>query len=115
MILKSHILCVHGNFYVHAGGNAPGRDSLEPDARANRDTRDAVQRGDENSQRAADRADHGAAQQVREDRRQERVLLVPEPQSPREAEAEAQQPRPRSLLENTHHGRRDRHCIFEHY
>ena len=67
---------------------------MEPDAGADRDTGDAVPGRDANPERAADRADHGTARQVRQDRRQERVLLVPKPQGPREAEAEAKQPRP---------------------
>jgi hypothetical protein len=27
---------------IHVGGNAPGRDTVEPDTRADRDTRDVV-------------------------------------------------------------------------
>ena len=64
---------------------------MEPDAGADRDIGDAVQRRDANSKCPADRADHSTAWQVRQDRREECVLLVPEPQSTRETKAEAQQ------------------------
>lgn len=53
---------------------------MEPDARADKDTGNAVQWRDANAERAADRADHRPARQVRQDRRQKRVLLVPKPQ-----------------------------------
>ena len=64
---------------------------MESDAGADRDIGDAVQRRDANSKCPADRADHSTAWQVRQDRREERVLLVPKPQSTRETKAEAQQ------------------------
>ena len=64
---------------------------MEPDAGADRDIGDAVQRRDANSKCPADRADHSTAWQVRQDRREECVLLVSKPQSTRETKAEAQQ------------------------
>ena len=62
---------------------------MESDAGADRDIGDAVQRRDANSKCPADRADHSTAWQVRQDRREECVLLVSESQGQAEAEAEA--------------------------
>ena len=65
---------------------------MESYARTDRHIGDVVQRRDANSECSTDRADHCPAWKVRQDRREERVLLVSESQSTRETKAEAQQP-----------------------
>lgn len=76
---------------MHAGGNASGRDKVESNAGADRDTGDAVQGRNANTECPTNRTNHSAAGQVWEDRRKERILLVSKPQSTRETKAEAQQ------------------------
>ena len=62
---------------------------MESNARTDRDIGDVVQRWHENPKCSTDRADHCSAWKIRQDRREERVLLVPKPQSTRETKAEA--------------------------
>lgn len=78
-------------FCEGAGGDddAPWRDEMEPDARANRDIREVVQGRNAHPEFTTNRTNHLAASEVRQDRRQKCVLLVPEPQSPPKAEDEA--------------------------
>jgi len=87
MIVSLH--CVQA-----AGASADGgwHDAVEPVAGSDKGAGDALPRGDAHAQLVPDRADHGGARQVRPNRGQERLLLVPEPQSPRAPEAEASCP-----------------------
>ena len=75
-----------------AAGAGVWHDAMEPVAGTDKGAGDAVPRRDAHAQLIPDRADHGGARQVRPDRGQERLLLVPEPQGPRAAEAEARRP-----------------------
>lgn len=74
---------------IGGGGGSSGRNAVESDARTNRNTGNAVQKRNANSKRSANRANHGAAREIRQNRRQKRVLLVPKPQSAGAAEAKA--------------------------
>ena len=60
-------------------GGAARRNAVESDAGADRNTRDAIPERHENSEHTANRADHSATRQIRQDRRQKRVLLVSKP------------------------------------
>lgn len=62
---------------------------MEPDAGTSKAVGSAVRWRFADAEPGPNRADNGRAEPVRPHRRQERFLLVPEPQGPGAAEAEA--------------------------